>query len=45
MASQSSKKVYTADEASRMKYVGNKDSMTMSYVAPMNGTKTGRAKL
>jgi hypothetical protein len=38
-------KVYTADEASRMKYAGNKDSMTMSYVAPLNGAKTGRAKL
>jgi hypothetical protein len=38
-------KVYTADEASRMKYVGNKDSIAMSYVAPMTAPQTGRAKL
>jgi hypothetical protein len=38
-------KVYTADEASRMKYVGNKDSITISYVAPMAVSKIGRAKL
>ncbi len=38
-------KAYTADEASRMKYVGNKDSIAMSYVAPMTAPQTGRAKL
>ena len=38
-------KVYTAAEARRMKYVGNKDSIAVSYVAPIMASQTGPAKL
>ena len=38
-------KVYTADEARRMQYVGKKDPLAMAYVAPAPVSKNERAKL
>ena len=38
-------KVYTADEARRMRYVGKKDALTISYVSPATPSNTERSKL
>ena len=38
-------KVYTADEARRMHYVGKKDALTISYLAPATASNTERSKL